>query len=185
MCASVGTPAPDDSDPNGKRAGPMAIDESSASIFSPWPDRLRHSAIILLAAGLALDRARRLRRIVAGPRRRGLHLHRRGRAGAVAAARRRSRRAKMSAASTRSRPRRSAPSSPACRIPRCCSTAPAASSTSMRRRRSSRRRCARTNSRSSRCARPKSSPRCAKPSPPRNPGAPPISITCRSIAGWN
>jgi two-component system phosphate regulon sensor histidine kinase PhoR len=32
----------------------MAIDESSASFFSPWPDRLRHSAIILLAAGLAL-----------------------------------------------------------------------------------------------------------------------------------
>ena len=31
----------------------MAIDDSS-SIFSPWPDRLRHSAIILLAAGLAL-----------------------------------------------------------------------------------------------------------------------------------
>src|SRR3984893_3417491 len=33
----------------------MAIDESSsASFFSPWPDRLRHSAILLLAAGLAL-----------------------------------------------------------------------------------------------------------------------------------
>jgi two-component system phosphate regulon sensor histidine kinase PhoR len=32
----------------------MAIDDSSASFFSPWPDRLRHSAIILLAAGLAL-----------------------------------------------------------------------------------------------------------------------------------
>src|SRR5882724_655896 len=31
----------------------MAIDDSS-SIFSPWPDRLRHSAIILLAAGLAM-----------------------------------------------------------------------------------------------------------------------------------
>src|ERR1700710_2911300 len=31
----------------------MAIDASS-SMFSPWPDRLRHSAIILLAAGLAL-----------------------------------------------------------------------------------------------------------------------------------
>ena len=54
-CASAGTPAPDDTDPNGKRAGPMAIDESSSSsFFSPWPDRLRHSAIILLAAGLAL-----------------------------------------------------------------------------------------------------------------------------------
>src|SRR3981189_1086623 len=33
----------------------MAIDDSSsASFFAPWPDRLRHSAIILLAAGLAL-----------------------------------------------------------------------------------------------------------------------------------
>src|SRR3954468_23344417 len=33
----------------------MAIEEtSSSSIFAPWPDRLRHSAIILLAAGLAL-----------------------------------------------------------------------------------------------------------------------------------
>jgi two-component system phosphate regulon sensor histidine kinase PhoR len=31
----------------------MATDASS-SIFPPWPDRLRHSAIILLAAGLAL-----------------------------------------------------------------------------------------------------------------------------------
>src|SRR6202158_6014385 len=31
----------------------MAIDDSS-SFYSPWPDRLRHSAIILLAAGLAL-----------------------------------------------------------------------------------------------------------------------------------
>src|SRR5438309_2709144 len=33
-------------------SGPMAADASS--LFSPWPDRLRHSAIILLAAGLAL-----------------------------------------------------------------------------------------------------------------------------------
>jgi two-component system, OmpR family, phosphate regulon sensor histidine kinase PhoR len=33
----------------------MAIDDShSASFFAPWPDRLRHSAIILLAAGFAL-----------------------------------------------------------------------------------------------------------------------------------
>jgi two-component system phosphate regulon sensor histidine kinase PhoR len=33
----------------------MAIEApSSASFFSPWPDRLRHSAIILLAAGFAL-----------------------------------------------------------------------------------------------------------------------------------
>jgi two-component system, OmpR family, phosphate regulon sensor histidine kinase PhoR len=32
----------------------MAIDDSPSSFFSPWPDRLRHAAIILLAAGLAL-----------------------------------------------------------------------------------------------------------------------------------
>src|SRR2546423_10138881 len=33
----------------------MAIDDSSSAFFfAPWPDRLRHSAIILLAAGLAL-----------------------------------------------------------------------------------------------------------------------------------
>jgi two-component system phosphate regulon sensor histidine kinase PhoR len=32
----------------------MAIDAPSESFFSPWPDRLRHSAIILLTAGLAL-----------------------------------------------------------------------------------------------------------------------------------
>src|ERR1700760_4816783 len=39
--------------PTEETAGPMATDASS-SIFSPWPDRLRHSAIVLLAAGLAL-----------------------------------------------------------------------------------------------------------------------------------
>ncbi|MHC6157981.1 ATP-binding protein [Bradyrhizobium elkanii] len=33
----------------------MAIDDSHSSIFSPWPDRLRHSALILLAAALALS----------------------------------------------------------------------------------------------------------------------------------
>ena len=32
----------------------MAIDDSPSFFFSPWPDRLRHAAIILLAAGLAL-----------------------------------------------------------------------------------------------------------------------------------
>src|SRR6201991_4093479 len=33
----------------------MAIDDSSSSsFFAPWPDRLRHSALILLAAGMAL-----------------------------------------------------------------------------------------------------------------------------------
>ncbi|KJC57166.1 ATPase [Bradyrhizobium sp. LTSPM299] len=33
----------------------MAIDDSPSSMFSPWPDRLRHAAIILLAAALALS----------------------------------------------------------------------------------------------------------------------------------
>jgi two-component system phosphate regulon sensor histidine kinase PhoR len=38
-----------------RKACAMAIDDSSSSsFFAPWPDRLRHSAIILLAAGLAL-----------------------------------------------------------------------------------------------------------------------------------
>ncbi|CAN5198379.1 ATP-binding protein [soil metagenome] len=32
----------------------MTIEASAPTIFSPWPDRLRHAAIILLAAGLAL-----------------------------------------------------------------------------------------------------------------------------------
>src|ERR1700748_523510 len=32
----------------------MAIDDTPSFFFSPWPDRLRHSAIILLAAALAL-----------------------------------------------------------------------------------------------------------------------------------
>ena len=32
----------------------MAIDDSTSFFFSPWPDRLRHSAIILLTAGLSL-----------------------------------------------------------------------------------------------------------------------------------
>src|SRR6185437_13920647 len=35
--------------------GLMAVDDSSSSFFSPWRDRLRHSAIILLAAALALS----------------------------------------------------------------------------------------------------------------------------------
>ncbi len=32
----------------------MAIEDTPTSFFAPWPDRLRHAAIILLAAGLAL-----------------------------------------------------------------------------------------------------------------------------------
>ena len=35
--------------------GRMAIDDTPSFFFSPWPDRLRHSAIILLAAALALS----------------------------------------------------------------------------------------------------------------------------------
>jgi two-component system, OmpR family, phosphate regulon sensor histidine kinase PhoR len=53
MCESGGTPAPDITNPMG-RAGPMAIEAAPSSFYSPWPDRLRHSAIILLAAGMAL-----------------------------------------------------------------------------------------------------------------------------------
>jgi two-component system phosphate regulon sensor histidine kinase PhoR len=33
----------------------MAVDDSPSSFFAPWPDRLRHSAIVLLAAGIALS----------------------------------------------------------------------------------------------------------------------------------
>ena len=34
----------------------MAIDDSSSStFFAPWPDRLRHAAIILLVAAIALS----------------------------------------------------------------------------------------------------------------------------------
>ena len=33
----------------------MAIEASPSSFYSPWPDRLRHSAIILLAAAVALS----------------------------------------------------------------------------------------------------------------------------------
>ena len=32
----------------------MALEAAPSSFYSPWPDRLRHSAIILLAAGMAL-----------------------------------------------------------------------------------------------------------------------------------
>jgi two-component system phosphate regulon sensor histidine kinase PhoR len=53
MCESGGTPAPDNANPMG-RAGLMAIEAAPSSFYSPWPDRLRHSAIILLAAALAL-----------------------------------------------------------------------------------------------------------------------------------
>ena len=49
---SAETPAPDDSDLEAK--DPMAIDDFPSSFLSPWPGRLRHSAPILLAAGLAL-----------------------------------------------------------------------------------------------------------------------------------
>ena len=53
MCESGGTPAPDNANPMG-RADPMAIEAAPSSFYSPWPDRLRHSAIILLAAAMAL-----------------------------------------------------------------------------------------------------------------------------------
>src|ERR1700738_2028135 len=53
MSGNAATPAAEACDPIAERSGPMAI-HASSSLFSPWPDRLRHSAIILLAAGLAL-----------------------------------------------------------------------------------------------------------------------------------
>ncbi len=37
------------------KAAAMAVDDTPSSIFSPWPDRLRHAALILLAAALALS----------------------------------------------------------------------------------------------------------------------------------
>jgi two-component system, OmpR family, phosphate regulon sensor histidine kinase PhoR len=44
-----------DEDLNGE-AGQMALEApTSTSLFSPWPDRLRHSAIVLLVAALALS----------------------------------------------------------------------------------------------------------------------------------
>jgi two-component system phosphate regulon sensor histidine kinase PhoR len=58
MCESGATPAPDTPAPDNAnpmgRAGPMAIEAAPSSFYSPWPDRLRHSAIILLAAAMAL-----------------------------------------------------------------------------------------------------------------------------------
>jgi two-component system phosphate regulon sensor histidine kinase PhoR len=48
----VAIQAPDG--PESDESQPMAIDDSPSSFFSPWPDRLRHSAIILLAGGMAL-----------------------------------------------------------------------------------------------------------------------------------
>jgi two-component system phosphate regulon sensor histidine kinase PhoR len=47
------TRIPRNANPMGS-AGPMAIEAAPSPFYSPWPDRLRHSAIILLAAALAL-----------------------------------------------------------------------------------------------------------------------------------
>ena len=65
----------------------MAMDAPPSSFYSPWPDRLRHSAIILLVAALALAVLVVLGELSPLARRRGVCLHRRGRAGAVAIAR--------------------------------------------------------------------------------------------------
>lgn len=54
MSASAETAAPDPGRRVFSSEAAMAIDETPSSIFSPWPDRLRHAAIILLAAGLGL-----------------------------------------------------------------------------------------------------------------------------------
>src|ERR1700688_4317816 len=51
-CESVAIQAPDG--PESDESQPMAIDDSPSSFFSPWPDRLRHSAIFLLACGIVL-----------------------------------------------------------------------------------------------------------------------------------
>src|SRR6476469_5865603 len=51
MSGNAATPAAEDG--IAEISGPMAI-EAPSSLFSPWPDRLRRAAIILLAAGLAL-----------------------------------------------------------------------------------------------------------------------------------
>jgi two-component system phosphate regulon sensor histidine kinase PhoR len=53
MCGSAETRVPDDTPPN-TEASLMALEAPHSSFYSPWPDRLRHSAIILLVAGLAL-----------------------------------------------------------------------------------------------------------------------------------
>ena len=45
---------PDETSPTTKEAGLMALEAPPSSFFSLWPDRLRHSAIILLVAGIAL-----------------------------------------------------------------------------------------------------------------------------------
>ena len=140
MCASVGTPAPDDTRPEREESRPDGDRRFLSSFFSPWPDRLRHSAIILLAAGLALAvlvvfgelslvRAAAVFICIAAAALVPWRLH-----DVVAS------REDVRGGQSGREPRPSAPSLPACRIPRCCSTAPAASSTSMRRRRSSRRR---------------------------------------------
>jgi two-component system phosphate regulon sensor histidine kinase PhoR len=53
MCGSSETRVPDDLPPN-TEAILMAVEAPHSSFYSPWPDRLRHAAIILLVAGLAL-----------------------------------------------------------------------------------------------------------------------------------
>ncbi len=185
-CESVGTPAPDDSGPERERAGPMAIDAPS----SPPSSRrgrtgLRHSAIILLAAGIALAVAGRARRIVAAARRRGFRLHRRGRAGAVAAAqcrrlaRRRPRRQPGRNRGGQRRRRRHAGSRGAARPRRPrhspqCRRGAARAGAAQERARPVRAALARNHHRAARSHRDLGSR-----------GARPISITCRSIAGWN
>jgi two-component system phosphate regulon sensor histidine kinase PhoR len=64
----------------------MAIEASPSTMFSPWPDRLRHSAIILLAAGLALAALVFFGELSPVARGHRVRLHRRRGAGAVAAA---------------------------------------------------------------------------------------------------
>jgi len=53
MSGNAATPVAEEDDGIAEISGPMAI-EAPSSLFSPWPDRLRRAAIILLTAGLAL-----------------------------------------------------------------------------------------------------------------------------------
>jgi two-component system phosphate regulon sensor histidine kinase PhoR len=161
----------------------MAIDDSSSSsFFSPWPDRLRHSAIILIAAGMALAalvtfgelspiRAAAVFACIAAAALVPWRLHN------VSASREDVRGVNPVESAAVSAIVAGMPD-PAVLLDRAGRVIHLNAAAAHRR-------CAGTNSRNLPCARPKSSRRCAKLSRPPKPGARPISITCRSIAGWN
>jgi two-component system, OmpR family, phosphate regulon sensor histidine kinase PhoR len=145
----------------------MAIDAPSSSpAAQPWSDRLRHSTIILIAAALALSVVVALGELSVM------------RAGAVflciAAAALIPWRLHDTAAS-RDETRRVNPVESAA-VAAVVAGMPDPAVLLDR---------AGTNSPSSRCARPRSSPRCASRSRPPSRGARPISTMFRSIAGWS